>query len=146
MGCSGVTLCEITVDILVENIPMNNGIELSCFDLCLSEENEQSNADKFSKTNSMTLQLRKLILISPWLLNIQPVVLSFKLRLNPAKFKMIAACNIFNANRSYQVGVCVRCVHTNGLFEVAGQILFAHMVYIESKCTGLCKKFIRQKI
>jgi len=65
MGCSGVTLCEITVDILVENIPMNNGIELSCFDLCLSEENEQSNADKFSKTNSMTLKLRKLILISP---------------------------------------------------------------------------------
>ncbi len=50
---------------LVENILMNNGIELSCFDLCLSEENEQSNADKFSKTNSMTLQLRKLILISP---------------------------------------------------------------------------------
>ena len=65
MGCSGVTLCVITVHILVENIPMNNGIELSCFDLCLSEENEQSNADKFSKTNSMTLQLRKLILISP---------------------------------------------------------------------------------
>jgi len=59
---------------------------------------------------------------------------------------MIAACNIFNANRSYQVGVYVKCVHTNGLFEVAGQILFAHMVYIESKCTGLCKKFIRQKI
>ncbi len=65
MGCSGVTLCVITVHILVENIPMNNGIELSCFDLSLSEENEQSNADKFSKTNSMALQLRKLILISP---------------------------------------------------------------------------------
>ena len=44
---------------------MNNGIELSCFDLCLSEENEQSNADKFSKTNSMTLRLGEIILISP---------------------------------------------------------------------------------
>ena len=50
---------------LVENILMNNGIELSCFDLCLSEENEQSNADKFSKTNSMTLRLGEIILISP---------------------------------------------------------------------------------
>ncbi len=46
------------------NILMNNGIELNCFDLCLSEENEQSNADKFSKTNSITLQLREIILIS----------------------------------------------------------------------------------
>jgi len=65
MGCSGVKLCVSTVHILEENIPMNNGIEHSCFDLCLSEEIEQSNADKFSKTNSMTLKLRKLILISP---------------------------------------------------------------------------------
>lgn len=36
-------------------------------------------------------------------------------------------------------------MQTNGPFELAGLMLCAHMVYTELKCTGLCKKFNRQK-
>jgi len=50
------------------------------------------------------------------------------MQLNPSRFKVIAAFSIFNVNRSCQVGVCIICVDINGLLEVAGLKLFAHLV------------------